>query len=143
MNNEIRLNKKFFSVLIAVLIFLVASAFWMTANLSKTKVESKYSAVYLATGEIYFGELHRFPRSYLSNAWLLQRSDPTEDSSGISIIPFNQAFWGPIDKIYLNPEQIIFTAKLRNDSQVKDLISGGGANANLPSTDENSIEITP
>ena len=146
MTNEIRLNKKFFSIIITILIVLIITAVWVTTNFNKAKIESKYSAVYLVTGEIYFGELHRFPQTYLSDAWLLQRNTPTADNIGISILPFNQAFWGPTDKIYLNPDQIVFTAKLRNDSQVKELITGATQPNNtntLKSLNENPIEVTP
>lgn len=127
MNSEIRLSKKFLVAFVVILVILIVIVVWITVKVGSSNPAraSSYSAIYLSSGEIYFGEIHRFPKLYLSNPWLLERTPPTEDNKlGISIIPFKNAFWGPIDKIYLNPDQIIFTTKLRNDSQVKGLITG-------------------
>jgi len=146
MASEIRLNKKFFSILVVVLFILVVIAAWLSAGVGEQKIESEYSAVYLATGEIYFGKLHRFPKFYLSDAWLLQRGVSSETNpTGINILPFNQAFWGPTDKIYLNRDQVIFIAKLRNDSPVKDFIAGSSPATNpalIPDSINNPV-VTP
>jgi len=144
MNQEVKLNKSFFTALIILLIILVILALWVGLKASQsTRDSSNYSAVYLTTGEIYFGKLHHFPKFYLSNAWLLQRTTPTEDNLGINIIPFRSAFWGPIDKIYLNSNQVVFTTKLRDDSQVKDLITGALTANNQPSGEVEPLTITP
>jgi hypothetical protein len=79
---------------------------------------SKYSAVYLQTGDIYFGELSWFPWLSLKNVWLLQRSVDEQNQVQLGVVPFKNSFWGPIDKIYLNPKQVVFWTNLKKDSQL-------------------------
>ncbi len=115
-------SKKLVLVLIVIVVVLVASGIWLGSwvlSLSKPNPSgpSEYSAVYVATGDIYYGKLEWFPLPHLKNVWLLQR---TAGPSGqqLGIVPFPSAFWGPMDEVYLNPRQIIFWTRLRNDSQV-------------------------
>ncbi len=116
------LPKKTVFILIGVLVVLIAVIVVLGAqyiSLAKPNPAgpSAYSAVYLASGDIYYGKLDWFPWPRLTNVWFLQRSQ-VGGQSQLGITPFKSAFWGPVDEIELNSRQIIFWTRLRNDSQV-------------------------
>ena len=47
---------------------------------------SPYSAVYLSTGDIYFGTLVWSPSPHLEDAWFLQRSTNAEGNATVAYI---------------------------------------------------------
>lgn len=117
------LPKKTLVLLIIIVAAILAIGIWfgswvLSLKNSNPVGPSKYSAVYMATGDIYFGELHWFPKPHLTNVWFLQKSVSADNQTSFGVAPFRSAFWGPADEIYLNPSQIIFFTNLRNDSQV-------------------------
>lgn len=100
-----------------VFVFAAGIGFWYY---QKFNLDSSYYAVYLSTGDVYFGKLNYFPRFSLSDVWLLNRS--SDVNNPLSISEFNKAIWGPEDKLYLNEKNILWKVKLRLDSQVVGLI---------------------
>lgn len=86
-----------------------------------------YSVVYLSTGEIYIGKLSSFPRLTLSDTYLLQIVPNVDDpsQSGYQLVPLSNTLWSP-QKIYLNEDQVIFTAPVRDDSQVAQTLNSQG-----------------
>lgn len=106
-----KLNK----ILLAIVIVLVI-AFGVVLYWQKGGFEESYSAVYLSTGDLYFGKLSHFPKTSLSDVWLLQKSNDAQNPYGIT--RFDKAFWGPEDKINIDSKNIIWTTELRNDSQL-------------------------
>jgi len=117
------LSKKIVIVLIVVVVVLVALGVWLGTKLLSTSQQSPsgpsdYSAVYMATGDIYYGKLYWLPSPHLKNVWFLQRGLNAQNQTQLSLAPLTSAFWGPVDEVYLNPQQIIFWTRLRNDSQV-------------------------
>lgn len=117
------LPKKILIILIVIIVILVAVGVWLGSwalGLGKPNNSgpSEYSAVYMSTGDIYYGKLDWFPWPKIKNVWFLQRGVNAQNQAQLGIVPFNTAFWGPVDEVYLNPKQIIFWTHLRNDSQV-------------------------
>ena len=117
------ISKKLFIATVAALALLLGIVVWSGTSLMSSRQQnptepSKYSAVYFATGDIYYGILSWFPSPRLTNVWMLQRSVDQNNQPQVAVAPFNRAFWGPVDEIRLNPKQIVFWTKLRNDSQV-------------------------
>lgn len=106
-----KLNKILLVIVIILLIALGAVVYWQRGGFEKP-----YWAVYLNTGDLYFGKLNRFPKMSLSDVWLLQRN-PQDTKNPLSLSKFKEVFWGPEDKLYLNDENIVWKAKLREDSQ--------------------------
>lgn len=100
-------------MLVVVLIIALAGViYWQ-----KGGFERPYYAVYLDTGDIYFGRLNYFPRLSMTNVWFLQRN--AQDSQNpLSLSKFRDAFWGPEDRMELNYKDIVWMAKLKNDSEV-------------------------
>jgi hypothetical protein len=88
----------------------VAVLMWQRGDFSRS-----YSAVYLDTGDLYFGELSRFPYPSLSNVWYLQRDGQNQ---GNTLSEFSKAAWGPEDKIKINRDRVVWTAKISDASQL-------------------------
>lgn len=111
-------KKTFFAFLIIAAALIILGAFIGIAVVIVRKANpaapSEYSAVYLTTGDIYFGRLDWFPWPRIKNAWVLQR--PAAAGGQFTVAPLNTAFWKPVDEIYLNPNQIVLWTRLRQDS---------------------------
>lgn len=106
-------------VLAAIVLFFVALYIGSAIiNKNNPAAPSAYSAVYLSTGDIYFGELSWFPIPTLRNVWYLQRTTDETGKPTVGIAPLTGAFWGPIDSVRLNPKDVVLVTRLRNDSQV-------------------------
>jgi len=116
-----KLNKILLIIVIVLLIALGVVLYWQRGGF-----EESYWAVYLDTGDIYFGKLHRFPKLSLSDVWLIQRN-PADSQNPLSLAKFEQAFWGPEDKIYLNEKNIVWKAKLKENSQILQSIKSSPA----------------
>lgn len=108
-------------LLVVLVIVLVGLGVWIGTELMGSKSASSpspYTAVYLASGDIYFGRLSMFPRPKLSDAWFLQRGVNQQNQPQLGLVPFKSAFWGPTGDIYLNPQQVLFWAPVAEGSQV-------------------------
>lgn len=125
-------NKKIFISVIVVLIVLLFTLLFFTlkTNQSSNSEVSKFSAIYLKTGDIYFGKLSWFPRLKIQNPWLLQRAVDANNQPQVSVVPFTDAFWKPVNEIYLNKDEIVFWTKLRGDSPILPFLSGESSNSN-------------
>jgi len=100
--------------------------------------EAKYQVVTLVNGEVYYGRLSFFPSPKLIDAWFFQQtpSAAEEETPGINLVPFNSLFFGPENVLYLEKDQIIWWADLKQDSQIVKFIENqkGGSPAQVPST---------
>lgn len=115
------LNKKLVILLVVVIVVLIAVAVWVGVRLSSGAEGSRpsaYSAVMLANGDVYFGKLSWFPNPKISGPWALQRSLDANNQLQLNVVPLNQVFWGPVNEINLNSDQIVFWTRLRRDSQL-------------------------
>jgi len=83
-------------------------------------VHRPYMAVYLATGDIYFGRVSFFPRVTIQDPWFFRRA---EDGS-VSLERFSDAVWMPEDVIKINRDQIVFMAKISENSQIIAMMEG-------------------
>jgi len=115
------ISKKLLIILLIILVIVLGLGIWLGVKIlgnENLEAPSKYSAVYLQTGDIYFGELSWFPWPSLKNVWLIQRTIDQQNQAQLGIAPLKNSFWGPTDKIYLNPKQVVFWTNLRKDSQL-------------------------
>lgn len=114
------MSKKLLVSLIVVVVVLIMVGVWVAVQITKPDSEkaSAYSAVYMTSGDVYFGKMHWFPWPHLSNVWLIQRSVDQQNQQQLGLTPFTNAFWGPTNEVYLNPHQIVFWASVRKDSQL-------------------------
>ncbi len=117
MTNQINKNNKILLTIIIILAAaLVAIIYWQKVGFKKS-----YWAVYLDTGDLYFGQLSFFPKLSIKNAYLLQRN-ANDQQNPYSVSKFSNAFWGPEDKIYINKDNVVWKTKLKDDSQIVNFV---------------------
>lgn len=122
--------KKIIILLLILVALLIILGVWLGYNLSRADGAggvSPYSAVYLRTGDIYFGKLSWFPKPRLKNVWFIQRSVDEKNQPQLGLLPFTSAFWGPIDEVSLNPAEIVFWTRLRGSSDAARAFANPGA----------------
>ena len=110
--------KKNMKVVIIIILIIVGIGVGMLLARRGASNTSEYSAVYLTTGDMYFGKLSWFPHPHLTNVWLLQRGVNAQNQPQFAIVPFKTAAWGPADELNVSEKQIIFWTSLRSDSQI-------------------------
>ncbi len=93
---------------------------WPKLNIS---IERPYVAVYMETGDLYFGRISYFPRLALKDVYVLQSANPPYPGQpNLQIVPMRNTVWGP-DRLILNYDQIVFIGKVGTDSQVMQAIN--------------------
>ncbi|MBI2623586.1 MAG: hypothetical protein HYW65_03360 [Candidatus Liptonbacteria bacterium] len=118
------MSKRFAVIVIVIVIVLVLAGVWVGSLIAGGKRgASGYTAVFLVTGDVYFGKLSWFPSPKLSSAWFLQRGVDQQNQPQLGLAPFTSVFWGPAGDVYLNPKQILFWAPIKPESQVAQAIA--------------------
>jgi len=115
-------NKSFLINIILLVIIIVLAVYIFVFNKDYNwQIERPYYAVYLRTGDLYFGHLNKFFSKYtLTNVYLLQR-----DSSGnFSLQKFSQSVYQPEDKLILNRDNIVWISKIQKDSPLIPILEG-------------------
>ena len=112
-------------VIVLVLAILVIFGVWYWKNIEK----NSFYAVYLDTGDLYFGQLSKFPSLSLSNVWYLQR----DQSQGVALMDFSKAAWKPEGKIKINRDRVVWISKISQDSPIISVMLG------KESMDENGL----
>lgn len=127
------MNKdKFIKIALIAAIILLGVLVYISFINKVGSIKNPYYAVYLRTGDMYFGKLSRFPKLTLTDIWLLQVSNQ-EDQAGFNLAKFSNIVFGPEDKMEINKENVVWISKLRDDSQVVNYIQQS-KNAALPNT---------
>ena len=111
----------FFGIVIVVIVVLAVWAGILIASApsgSNPDAPSPYSAVYLSTGDIYFGKLSWFPSPHMTDVWFISRSQGQNGQTQTALAPWKSVFWGPSDEISFNAQDIVFSTRLMNGSQV-------------------------
>ncbi len=101
------------AVLVVVLIIVVL--------FQQFGVTPSFHAVYLRTGELYFGHLVRFPSFGLKQVYFLQ-VNAEDQQTPFRVQRFYDVFWGPDDFMKLNRDEVVWISKLRSDSQLLNLL---------------------
>jgi len=118
-------------ILIVAALVIIAVLIWQRGDFSRP-----YYAVYLDTGDLYFGKLSRFPSLTLSDVWYL-KGNPSGD---LYIEKFDRSIWGPEDKMKINKDKVIWISKISLSSQILSVISGKSPDA-LPSLNNSSDSV--
>lgn len=111
-----KMNKILLAVVLLLVLVVVALVVWAVAF----KPASHY-AVFLRTGDLYFGELMRFPSFGLKNVYTLS-VNPNNQQTPISIQRFRNVFWGPQDWLKINRDEVVWVTKLDPQGQLSQLI---------------------
>jgi hypothetical protein len=106
------------------------------ANVGTQIDKSKYQAVFLTSGQVYFGKLQNSNGDYLTltnvfylqaktdstNASNLQKTSP-DSNSGVELIKLGNEVHGPEDKMVISHNQVLFYENLKSDGRVTQLIT--------------------
>ena len=104
---------------IIIVLLLVVVGYFSVRTLVGDK---EYIAVYTTTGDLYFGHKGLFSFGKLSDVHILQATN--DEQSPVSLQKLSDMFWGPEGVIDLNDDRVVWTAKLRADSQIVQFING-------------------
>lgn len=132
-------SNKTSKILIGVVILLLAI---LIAVVSMQLIFGKddYYAVYLRTGDLYFGKLVRFPYFGIKNIYTLQATQDPQNP--LRIQKFSEVFWGPGDYLKLNRDEVVWYTKLDPKGQLYEVLT---TNPNLvapqqPTTQQQQIQ---
>lgn len=109
-------NKVLVGVVIVLLLGVIALLVWQTWF-----AEPAYYALYLRTGDIYFGKLVRFPYFGLKQVYLIQ-VNARDPANPLSIQRFANVFWGPEDFIKVNRDEVIWMTRLSKEGQLANVL---------------------
>lgn len=133
---EKKSSKRFlWPIIIALLVIALAAAAWFVLGSKKVDTgidNTKYQAVFLSNGQIYFGKLYthsdetmRLTDGYFPQAQADASADDeeaTDTSGGIQLIRLGDEVYGPENEIFISKDQILHYENLRTDSKVARLI---------------------
>lgn len=142
-------------IAVVILVVVLVSGMLFVKDAKKSELvsidDSKYYAVFLSNGQVYFGHLNNYNTSSpeLSDIYYLQLAKSpqasseqeqaegqegqegevleqteqgTDQSQGLTLIKLGEELHGPEDSMILNKEQILFIEKLKDDGQVAEAI---------------------
>src|SRR5688572_973049 len=95
---------------------------------SKLVDKTKFQAVFLTSGQVYFGNIVSVNDSFvdLKNIYYLsvnQQVPPKEnEKASVSLVKLGCELHGPVDQMVINREQITFWENLKTDGQVSKAI---------------------
>lgn len=111
------------AAVVAVVALLVAFQPWHSIwGSSENAKASEITAVYMTTGDIYFGKMDWFPWPRLKNVWYIQRGVDQKQQPQVGLAPFKDIFWTPIDEVYLNPKEIVFWTRVKDGTQLAEAL---------------------
>ncbi len=107
-----------------IVLALLFALYWF--NLLPFNLISKYQAVFLANGQVYFGKISGEKGDYmkLASIYYLQVQQPvqpaekTTSQPNLQLVKLGSELHGPEDTMYIAKNQILFYEDLKNDSQV-------------------------
>lgn len=109
-------NKILLVVVIVLVLALIGVVLWQTVWKSQS-----YYAVFLRTGDLYFGQLKWFPSFGLKQVYTIQVNAQNQENP-ISIQRFKNVFWGPEDWLKINRDEVVWMTKLDSAGQLAQLI---------------------
>lgn len=118
-----------------VVALIVVAALWYVlvirgGSLNSTIDSSKYQAVFLSNGQIYFGKLKVHNGNYLKLTDIFYLQSQDDDSQAdelqagsnqegeLQLIKLGNEVHGPEDQMIINQEQVLFYENLKADSKV-------------------------
>jgi hypothetical protein len=112
-----KVNKVLIGVIVVLVVVLGVLLAWREWGSGPS-----YYAVSLRTGDLYFGQLTRFPSFGLKHVYLIQVNQ-NDTKNPLSIQRFKNAFWGPEDFLRINRDEVVWMARLDPQGELAKLIS--------------------
>lgn len=127
-------KKVFSSVLITILVIAVigaTAALWFAKdNLERPGANSEYQAVFLSSGQVYFGKIKSKVGDtvLLTNIYYLQSNADVEGnipegSPAFSLVKLGDELHSPQDRMEINKDYIMYIEDLQDDSAVIEAIN--------------------
>lgn len=117
-------------LLVLVIVWQVLVSFGLVPSLTFPAVDrGKYQAVFLTSGQVYFGHMKEVNSSYavLEDIYYLQVNQELQPSTSkqqqISLIKLGNEIHGPEDEMFVPKSQIIFWENMKVDSTVVQAIA--------------------
>ncbi|HUT22409.1 MAG TPA: hypothetical protein VMX18_03325 [Candidatus Bipolaricaulota bacterium] len=119
-------NSKFAMILALMILIIVAGAAYFFIY-RRGFNKSDYQAVFLTNGQVYFGKLTNKNASYvlLKDIYYLQLKEPlqeqqagSETTPDLSLIKLGNELHGPMDRMEINKDHVLFIEDLQDDSKV-------------------------
>lgn len=126
-------NKIILYALYAIVVVLIVYVVYTTKGFGiwKNKQEGviktgNYQAVFLSNGQVYFGQFENMNSKtpILSDIYYLQvqqvqpKDDSAKQNQKVTLIKLGNELHGPVDKMYINRDQILFWEDLKEDGKV-------------------------
>lgn len=113
-----------------------------------------WQAIFLTNGQVYFGKLDSDNGQFftLSDIYYIQVQQPAESTAAakeqqaqqqISLVKLGNELHGPVDKMRINRDQIIFIEQMKADSKVVQAIDQYKKNGPAPVPSPSSVLTTP
>ena len=80
----------------------------------------EYYAVYMTTGDIYFGQMDKWQKNTLKNVHLLRLTE--DENNPVVVESFTNSVWQPEGDLILNDDNIVWRAKISDDSQLTNIL---------------------
>lgn len=101
--------------------------------------QGKYQAIFLTNGQVYFGKINSSNNTYvelvdifyLQVKPVLQQGDegndntnknPQDQKTELSLVKLGNELHGPLDRMMINKDQVVFVEDLKDDSKVTEAI---------------------
>ncbi|MFH1183304.1 MAG: hypothetical protein V1690_03510 [Candidatus Moraniibacteriota bacterium] len=101
--------------------------------------QGKYQAVFLTNGQVYFGKINASSTTYLElvDIYYLQvkpvlqqgdegnqnaNNNSQQQKTELSLVKLGNELHGPLDRMMINKDQVVFVEDLKDDSKVTDAI---------------------
>ncbi len=124
------------TIAIAVFVIILGAVAWFVFAAPKSQPtgidKSRFQAVFLANGQIYFGKLQDFSDSTFKMTTIYYPQTTGKDSeaatnaqsqnSNIQLIRLGDEVHGPDNEMFLTKDQILYYENLKSDSKVSQLI---------------------
>lgn len=148
--DKTKMHRMLVGIVVVLLVVLV-----VVVSLQVLFAKKGYTAVYLRSGDLYFGKMVKFPAFGLKNVYTIQvTQDP---QTPLRIQKFSDIFWGPEDYLKINPREVVWTTHLKSGGQLSQLLktnptlTQAPANnyqppvetVNNPTSSQNKEETTP
>ena len=113
------MKAKKITLIILIIVIAVIIVGWLVWKLFLAPVT--FHAVYLTTGDLYFGQLAQFPSFGLKQPYTIQ-VDTQNQEAPLSVQRFSSVFWGPGDFMKINRENVVWVVELASQGQLAQLL---------------------
>lgn len=119
-----KLNKILLAVVV-VLLLVLALIMWKPDFFKQASFyKPSYYAVYMTSGDLYFGQMCWWRPHVLKDARMIQREQASENEQPkLNLVKLSDAIWGPIGDLKLNEKSVMWRSKLGDSSQVVQLFN--------------------